>query len=626
MDLQSAYATILLSAETGGSMMGLASILILGIAAQWLAWRIKIPAILPLILIGLCAGPLPVLFGGNSLIVPQDIFAGATMSHFISLSVGVILFEGGLTLKFQEIKGLVATVRNMLIYGAIIMTAGGAISATYILGLDYRVALLFGTLIVVTGPTVIQPIIQSVRPKPSVAAILKWEGITIDPIGALLAVLIYEIFFMAMGHSGADHSAIDVIQNLLIMLLTGIGGGVLFGWILHECITRKLVPHYLINVFVLAFVIMSYSTADWVQHESGLLVVTIMGIMIANKPNADYLDEIIDFKESITMLLISVLFIVLSANLSGEDIQRLNDPNIIFVFLIIILVLRPIVVWLSSQSSALTWKEKAFIAFVGPKGIVAAAVAAIFALKINSGIDNGYLPDSLRSDAELLVPLTFSIILGTVLLNGLFSGVVANLLQVKKRESNGLLIIGAHPFAQRLAAHLAKKDLPVTLADTNQENVRSAGKQGLRSLEVNALSDKMDDMLTTEDVGQMLALTPSNDVNIFSCQKFEKIFGEENVSRICSKTETENSSLSSSTRIMGKGRLHFPKIMAEFNNTGQFMDRTISKADLQDRWISREEIFPVMIIDKRGKQKVFTPGSLNFLNEGDVVVHLVLAQ
>ena len=254
------------------------------------------------------------LLGGSSLIVPQDIFAGATMSHFISLSVGVILFEGGLTLKFQEIKGLVATVRNMLIYGAVIMTR--AHCATYILGLDYRVALLFGTLIVVTGPTVIQPIIQSVRPKPSVACILKWEGITIDPIGALLAVLIYEIFFMAMGHSGADHSAIDVIQNLLIMLLTGIGGGVLFGWILHECITRKLVPHYLINVFVLAFVIMSYSTADWVQHESGLLVVTIMGIMIANKPNADYLDEIIDFKESITMLLISVLFIVLSANLS----------------------------------------------------------------------------------------------------------------------------------------------------------------------------------------------------------------------------------------------------------------------------------------------------------------------
>ena len=625
MDLQSAYTTILLSAETGGSMMSLASILILGIAAQWLAWRIKIPAILPLILIGLCAGPLPALLGNVSLIVPKDIFAGATMSHFISLSVGVILFEGGLTLKFHEIKGLVATVRNMLIYGAIIMTAGGALAATFILGLDYRVALLFGTLIVVTGPTVIQPIIQSVRPKPSVAAILKWEGITIDPIGALLAVLIYEIFFMAMGHSGADHSAVDILKNLLIMLLTGIGGGVLFGWVLHECITRKFVPHYLINVFVLAFVIMSYSTADWVQHESGLLVVTIMGIMIANKPNADYLDEIIDFKESITMLLISVLFIVLSANLSGQDIQRLRDPNIIFVFLIIILVLRPIVVWLSSQSSALSWKEKAFIAFVGPKGIVAAAVAAIFALKINNGIDNGYLPDTMKADAELLVPLTFSIILGTVLLNGLFSGVVANLLDVKKQESNGLLIIGAHPFARNLAAHLAQKDLPVTLADTNHENVKSAEKLGLRSLEVNALSDKIDEMLTTEDVGQMLAITPSNDVNIFSCQKFEKIFGDENVSRICSKTETENSNVSTSARVMGKGRLHFPRIMAEFSNDTQFEDRTISKADLQDSWISREEVFPVMVIDRKGKQKIFTPGLVNFLNEGDVVVHLILS-
>ena len=625
MDLQSAYTTVLLSAETGGSMMGLASILILGIAAQWLAWRIKIPAILPLILIGLCAGPLPALLGNVSLIVPKDIFAGATMSHFISLSVGVILFEGGLTLKFHEIKGLVATVRNMLIYGAIIMTAGGALAATFILGLDYRVALLFGTLIVVTGPTVIQPIIQSVRPKPSVAAILKWEGITIDPIGALLAVLIYEIFFMAMGHSGADHSAVDILKNLLIMLLTGIGGGVLFGWVLHECITRKFVPHYLINVFVLAFVIMSYSTADWVQHESGLLVVTIMGIMIANKPNADYLDEIIDFKESITMLLISVLFIVLSANLSGQDIQRLRDPNIIFVFLIIILVLRPIVVWLSSQSSALSWKEKAFIAFVGPKGIVAAAVAAIFALKINNGIDNGYLPDTMKADAELLVPLTFSIILGTVLLNGLFSGVVANLLDVKKQESNGLLIIGAHPFARNLAAHLAQKDLPVTLADTNHENVKSAEKLGLRSLEVNALSDKIDEMLTTEDVGQMLAITPSNDVNIFSCQKFEKVFGDENVSRICSKTETENSNVSTSARVMGKGRLHFPRIMAEFSNDTQFEDRTISKADLQDSWISREEVFPVMVIDRKGKQKIFTPGLVNFLNEGDVVVHLILS-
>ena len=370
---------------------------------------------------------------------------------------------------------------------------------------------------------------------------------------------------------------------------------------------------------------MSYSTADWVQHESGLLVVTIMGIMIANKPNADYLDEIIDFKESITMLLISVLFIVLSANLSGQDIQRLRDPNIIFVFLIIILVLRPIVVWLSSQSSALSWKEKAFIAFVGPKGIVAAAVAAIFALKINNGIDNGYLPDTMKADAELLVPLTFSIILGTVLLNGLFSGVVANLLDVKKQESNGLLIIGAHPFARNLAAHLAQKDLPVTLADTNHENVKSAEKLGLRSLEVNALSDKIDEMLTTEDVGQMLAITPSNDVNIFSCQKFEKIFGDENVSRICSKTETENSNVSTSARVMGKGRLHFPRIMAEFSNDTQFEDRTISKADLQDSWISREEVFPVMVIDRKGKQKIFTPGLVNFLNEGDVVVHLILS-
>ena len=241
-------------------MLELAAIIVLGIFAQWIAWRMRIPAIFPLIIIGLFVGPLSILFLENQWINPENIFAGKTMYYFVSLSVGVILFEGGLTLKFKEVRKIAGVVRNLLIIGSLIMLIGGALAAYYILEMDYRVGLLFGSLIIVTGPTVIAPILQSVRPNRNVSTILKWEGIIIDPIGALVAVLVYELFFVAS--MGVGHHDVGLTQMALktffLTVCVGSFFGLFSGWALNTLLRKNLIPHFLINVLSLAFVIFAF--------------------------------------------------------------------------------------------------------------------------------------------------------------------------------------------------------------------------------------------------------------------------------------------------------------------------------------------------------------------------------
>ena len=259
-------------------MLELAAIIVLGIFAQWIAWRMRIPAIFPLIIIGLFVGPLSILFLENQWINPENIFAGKTMYYFVSLSVGVILFEGGLTLKFKEVRKIAGVVRNLLIIGSVIMLVGGALAAHYILEMDYRVGLLFGSLIIVTGPTVIAPILQSVRPNRNVSTILKWEGILIDPIGALVAVLVFEFISAGEGHEFTQVALAEFGK----IVLFGFTFGFTFAHALGFCIKKNIIPHYLLNVFTLATVLGVFVLADLFAHESGLLAVVVMGMVLGN--------------------------------------------------------------------------------------------------------------------------------------------------------------------------------------------------------------------------------------------------------------------------------------------------------------------------------------------------------
>ncbi|MEE3037719.1 MAG: sodium:proton antiporter, partial [Bacteroidota bacterium] len=505
------------------------------------AWRMKIPAIFPLILLGLFMGPLSTLFLEKQWINPENIFAGNTMYYFVSLSVGIILFEGGLTLKFKEVRQLAGVVRNLLIFGPIVMGIGGAVIAHYFLGMDYRVGLLFGSLIIVTGPTVIAPILRSVKPNKNLSTILKWEGIVIDPIGALVAVLIYELFFVSTMGVGGEHSmglTQVALRTFFLTVCVGSFFGLFSGWALHYLLKKELIPHFLINVISLGFVLFAFAGADSLQAESGLLSVTVMGILMANikTPN---IEQILDFKESLTVILISVLFIILSSNISMSQLQLL-EINSLYIFLLVVFLLRPLVVWISAWKSELNWKEKLFIAWIGPKGIVAAAVASLFSLYLMS--DKISLPPSLRQDVELLVPLTFMVILGTVTLNGLSAKLVARLLGLIQEQQNGVIIVGANEGSISIASYLEKNNIPTTLYDLSKENIRNAKTAGLQVIEGNILSDELDGL--EDNACQLIALTSSNDVNIIACRKFNSIFGDKNVFRLVTANEITLQSLS----------------------------------------------------------------------------------
>ena len=577
-------------------MIELSAIIVIGLLAQWIAWRMKIPAIFPLIILGLVMGPLSTLFLEEKWIDPENIFAGKTMYYFVSLSVGVILFEGGLTLKFKEVRKLAGVVRNLLIVGPLVMGIGGALAAHYFLDMDYRVGLLFGSLIIVTGPTVIAPILRSVRPKKNISTILKWEGIAIDPIGALVAVLVYELLFVSTMGVDGDHS----------MGLTQVALKTFF---LTLC---------LINVLSLGFVIFAFAGADTLQAESGLLSVTVMGILLANikTPN---LDKILDFKESLTVILISVLFIILSTKISMEELMLLNI-NSLYIFLVVVFVLRPIVVWISSWKSDLNWKEKAFVAWIGPKGIVAAAVASLFSLYLMS--DNISLPPSLRSDVELLVPLTFMIILGTVTLNGLSAKFVARLLGLVQDVKNGVLIVGANEGSISIAKYLEKHNISNTLVDLSKENIRQAKAANLNVIEKNILSDDDDD-LEYNDEGHLLALTSSNDVNIFACRKLKSIFGESNVYRLMTVNEIKLNALSKPQNILFSDSFDYIELIELVRKYPQVEDIKISSSDHFQSLIksNKDSYLPIMLRRNDSVQFITIDFKYQFV-EGDVLAYI----
>ena len=582
-------------------MLELSAIIVFGILAQWIAWRMKIPAIFPLILLGLFMGPLSILFLDKQWINPENIFAGNTMYYFVSLSVGIILFEGGLTLKFKEVRKLAGVVRNLLIFGPIIMGLGGAIIAHYFLNMDYRVGLLFGSLIIVTGPTVIAPILRSVKPNKNLSTILKWEGIVIDPIGALVAVLIYELFFVSTMGVGGDHSmglTQVALRTFFLTICVGSFFGLFSGWALHYLLKKELIPHFLINVISLGFVLFAFAGADSLQAESGLLSVTVMGILMANikTPN---IEQILDFKESLTVILISVLFIILSSNISMSQLQLL-EINSLYIFLLVVFLLRPLVVWISAWKSELNWKEKLFIAWIGPKGIVAAAVASLFSLYLMS--DKISLPLSLRQDVELLVPLTFMVILGTVTLNGLSAKLVARLLGLTQEHQNGVIIVGANEGSISIASYLEKNGIPTILYDLSKENIRNAKTAGLQVVEGNILSDDVDSI--EDNASQLIALTSSNDVNIIACRKYNSILGDKNVFRLVTVNEIKLNSISRPEDILFTKDTDYIKLIELVRNYPDLSELEISSTNhLQTVLSSKYENFVPVLINRKNNDR-----------------------
>ncbi|WP_405411647.1 cation:proton antiporter [Maribacter sp. Asnod1-A12] len=511
-------------------MLELAGIIILGILAQWVAWRLKLPAILPLILIGLIVGPLSTFYteDGSKIIEPiwngeKGLFPGEGLYYFVSLAISIILFEGGLTLKRSEIKNIGPVITKLITLGSLTTFFGAALAAYFLFGLSWQLCFLFSALIIVTGPTVITPILRNIPLKKDISAILKWEGILIDPIGALAAVLVYE--FISVGE-GQAYTVTALIEFAKILLF-GFTFGFTFAHALTFLIKKSFIPHYLLNVVSLSVVLGVFVMSDAFAHESGLLAVVVMGMVMGNT-NLPNIKELLYFKESLSILLISILFILLAANIDISDLQLIFTWKTVALFLSIVLVIRPLGVFLSSIGSNLKFNEKLFISWVGPRGIVAAGIASLFGSKLLSKGEPG---------AEYITPLVFMIVLGTVLLNATTARIFAKLIGVFLNKSEGILILGASKVSRLIGEYLHKNDRHVVLIDNNQSNIDKANKKGLEAISANIYSDNLTDNIELNDIGYLMALTANSDINKYAIDKFQHAFGENGSFRLVDTDE-----------------------------------------------------------------------------------------
>lgn len=516
-------------------MLELAGIIILGILAQWVAWRFKIPAILPLILIGLLVGPIAAEFlssDKSKWIEPiwngkEGLFPGESLFYFVSLAIGIILFEGGLTLKMREIRNVGPVITKLITLGSLVTFFGAAVAARYIFELSWEICFLFSALIIVTGPTVITPILRNIPLKKDVSAVLKWEGILIDPIGALVAVLVFEFISIDAG----GEFTITAMVEFGKIILFGTTFGFTFAHALNFIINRKWVPHYLMNVVALASVLGLFVLSDAFAHESGLLSVVVMGMVLGNANSAAYLKELLYFKESLSVLLIAILFILLAANINMEDLLLIYNWKTAILFAVVVFLIRPLGVLLSTHGSKLKINERMFIGWVGPRGIVAAGIASLFGLKLaNQGVPG----------AEYITPLVFMIVLGTVLLNATTARLFAKIVKVFLVKSEGILIVGASKFSRLIGKYLMDNDRHVVLIDSNQMNIGQAKEMGLEAIVTNIYSDTLTDNIELNDVGFLLAMTGNTDINKYALDKYGKQFGEHGSFRVITTTEKNN--------------------------------------------------------------------------------------
>lgn len=567
----------------------LVSIGMAGAVCQWLAWRTRLPAILFLLLTGLLAGPV------SGLLEP-DALLGDLLFPLVSLAVAVILFEGSLTLRLEDVRGLEKVVRRLVGVGSLISGATTALAAHWLVGFDWPLAALFGAIMVVTGPTVIVPMLRTVRPSAAVANVLRWEGIVIDPLGALLTVLVFEIIVASQAALG--HAALMFLRIMLVGTLSGLAAG----WLLGTALRRYRIPEYLHNVVVLNAVVTTFVLANLLAEEAGLLAVTLMGIVLANMRGVP-VHGILDFKESLSMLLISALFVLLAARIDLADFALLGW-GALGVLAAIQFVGRPLKVLVATQGSELSWRERMLVAWIGPRGIVAAAIAALFAL---------HLEEMGMAQAALVVPLTFTIIVGTVMLQGLTARPLAQLLGVAEPEPRGVLIAGANGVSRAVASALQERGFPVLLADADLRNINAARVAGLPTFYGHPLSEYADRKLELVGIGRLLALMPEPEQNALVTLRYARELGENNVFLIARGPDAEpDARRQPSTRHSGRPLFSAATsyaALAERLATGERVHATrLSESFTIDdlHHAAKARALPLFAVDPRGRLHIYT--------------------
>jgi NhaP-type Na+/H+ or K+/H+ antiporter len=480
-------------------------------------------------------------------------------------------------------------VAKLVTVGAGVMWAAATLAAHYVLGFGWPLALLLGAILSVTGPTVIGPLLRHVRPVGAVGPILRWEGIVIDPIGALLAVLV----FQAISAAGAGHAVPGVVAHgMVVTVFVGVAIGATAAALLVVMLRYYWIPDYLHSPVTLMLVAGAFTGANVIQHDSGLFATTVMGILLANQRIAA-IHHIHEFKENLSVLLISSLFIVLGSRLEVWQLAEIRWGHVAFLA-VLILVARPVSVLASTAGRGVTWRERAFLAWMAPRGVVAASVASVFAIE---------LKEAGMAGADQIVPTIFAVIIGTVTVYGLTAAPLARRLGLARPDALGFLIVGAGSLARMIAKVLQEEGFEVVMVDTNNENIAAARLDGLSTFAGSVNSEQLLERIQLSGVGRLLALTPSDTVNALAASRFAKLFGRAGVYQVASHVDPES-----------------PKAKVAAEQRG----RTLFGAEMTfDRLADRVEAGAVIKRTKLTEQ--FTMEQFRAANPGAVVLFMVEA-
>ncbi|MGK5092282.1 cation:proton antiporter [Deltaproteobacteria bacterium TL4] len=502
----------------------LVTALLSGVLLMILARYLKIPAIVPLLLGGVILGP-----EVSGIIHPETL--GAGMRLLISLAVATILFEGGLTLNPAGFKQASNMIWRLLTVGVLITWWGTALSVYLLFNVSVNMALLTGSLIIVTGPTVINPLLRRICIKEKIHHILHWEGVLIDPIGVFIAILCFELLSLDAVN------AIDPYQQFLYRIGIGNFLGLVFGMVVYQILTQKWFPEEYVNIFVLAMALFAFGISDLIANEAGLLTVIVMGLVLGIK-KPPTLKHIVQFKSELTEMSIAVLFVLLAAKLKLHQFLEMGWEGFVLI-LIVLFVIRPLSIMICSYGTSLSYKERIFLSWMAPRGIVAGAMASLFALELSV---MGY------KNVSFLETFTFSIIGVTVLFQGLSAGFVAKILKLKIKVKTGWAIVGVHDFSKKIATFIMENTQNVCiLVDSNAAAVQEAQHEGYLAFNGDA---RMEDALPHEirsTIGNLLVLTDNRDLNQVISGKWSELLTPDHIFRWSPLNENQE------IKIGGKG-------------------------------------------------------------------------
>ncbi|AUO11915.1 cation:proton antiporter [Priestia megaterium] len=581
----------------------------LGVLSQWLAWRFKLPAIVVMSIIGLLTGPI------LGLIDPKAQFA-QLFDPFVSIAVAVILFEGSLNLDMREVRGIEKPVFRIVTLGALLAWILGSLAAHYIADLSWAVAIVIGGLFIVTGPTVILPLLRQAKLKPKPAAILKWEGIIVDPFGALLAVFSFEIVQFLVLREVSGKTILFFFAASIIAVLIGwlLGRGI--GWMFQ----KGHIPEYLKSPVVFIVVIACFTIADEIKHETGLLAVTAMGITLANM-HISSISDMRHFKENISVLLTSTIFIMLTAGLTMKTITEIFHWNIILFVLLMLFIVRPVSIFLSTVGTDLSIKEKILIGWIAPRGIVALTVSSYFAKVL---IDEGF------KDASILTTLTFALVFATVCAHGFSLSWLAKKLDLSIGEEPGILLVGSNDFTVAFASKLKQLGYPVLVADSSWERLRTARRAEVDVYHGEVLAEQTEYHLDLTPYEYVIAATELDAYNALVCTAFLQDMGRNNVFQLSIRDQEDSREDVDEIMHTVRGRMLFKKgITWEFLHHKMEHGYTIYNTKITDEYTyetyleEKSDDSLLLAVSKQGKALSFFAHDQEInVNAGDTVLSL----